>query len=80
MSSGKDENGYCYTEFEIENISDTPAYPVTVTLTDEQKRYFLNENFFMLKNGENKKLRITCDNGECGEIAVKAWNCNEITL
>lgn len=80
VSSGKDENGYCYTEFKIENISDTPAYPVTVTLTDEQKRYFLNENFFMLKNGEKKKLRITCDNGECGEIAVKAWNCNEITL
>ncbi|MBO5755447.1 MAG: hypothetical protein J6R89_05255, partial [Clostridia bacterium] len=65
---------YEYVDVAVKNLSDVPAYPVTLDLTDEDKRFFLDENFFLLKPGEEKMIRLTCDSGTCGTVVVSAWN------
>ena len=72
-ASGNDGK-YDFAEILIKNISDTPAYPVTVDLADGQKRFFLDDNFFMLKPHEEKKVRLTCLEGDIGDILVSFWN------
>lgn len=39
---------YAFSEVRIKNISDCPAYPVTFDLTDDEIRFFADDNFFML--------------------------------
>ena len=68
------EGKYPYADIIIKNISNTPAYPITLDLTDDNQRCFLNENFFLLMPGEEKKIRITCDKGEIKEVKVDFWN------
>ena len=65
---------YEWTDVCIENASDVPAYPVTVDLVDDAKRFFLDGNFFLLKGGEKKTVRVTCREGKTGEIRVSLWN------
>ncbi|MBE6584775.1 MAG: hypothetical protein E7649_07390 [Ruminococcaceae bacterium] len=74
------EGGYGYARVLIENVSDSPAYPVTIDLCDEQKRFFLDDNFFMLKPYEKKTVRITCDDSQVGNISVSLWNGESATL
>ena len=80
IGKGTDDFGYQYTEILIENAGEVPAYPVVLNLTDESKRFFLSDNFFMITPGEKKCIRITCDSGNCGEICVSAWNSESIVL
>lgn len=73
--SGKGMVGnYYFADVIIKNISSTPAYPVTIELCDEDQRFFLDDNFFLLKPEEEKKIRIVCDKGEIGEVMVNFWN------
>ena len=74
------EGNYKFTEIRIKNTSATPAFPVTVDLADDAKRFFLNDNFFMLKGGEEKVVRITCREGAVGEIQVGLWNGSPILV
>lgn len=74
---GTDELGYMYINISLENPSDVPAYPVTLSLADESKRFFLSDNFFLLAPGEKKNIKLTCDEGECGSVIVSAWNCDD---
>lgn len=67
---------YGWIEICIENTSDVPAYPVTVDLADDAKRFFLNDSFFLLKGGEKKIIRITCREGEPGDFRVSHWNAS----
>lgn len=80
VCNGVDEMGYCYTEILIENTADVPAYPIVISLTDETKRFFLSDNFFMVAPREKKTVRITSQSGECGEISVMAWNTEGIII
>lgn len=64
---------YSFAEVLIKNISKDPAYPVTLDVSDDKKT-FLNENFFMLKPNEEKKVCITCDIGDVGRIRISFWN------
>lgn len=68
------EGKYQFADIIIKNISNTPAYPITLDVTDDNQRCFLNENFFLLMPGEEKKIRITCDKGEIKEVKVDFWN------
>jgi len=71
---------YQYKDIVIRNVSDVPAYPVTVDLVDEEKRFFLDDNFFLLKGGEEKTVRITCLEGNMGNVCVSFWNGKEIIV
>ena len=73
VASGSDGR-YEFADVCIKNPSNVPAYPVTVDLVDEEKRFFLDDNFFMLKAGEEKTVRVTCDKGRVGDIRVSCWN------
>ena len=73
VASGSDGR-YEFADACIKNLSNVPAYPVTVDLVDEEKRFFLDDNFFMLKAGEEKTVRVTCDKGRVGDIRVSCWN------
>ncbi|MBQ2735000.1 MAG: hypothetical protein IJF33_04130 [Clostridia bacterium] len=68
------DGSYGWTDICIKNCSETPAYPVTVDLSDGRRRFFSDDNFFMLKGGEQKVIRVTCREGETGEISVGFWN------
>ena len=76
------ENGYRSYELVLTNTSDVPAYPVTATVLNENSRFFASDNFFLLKPGEEKQIRITCDGlseTEAADIKVEFWNAeNEI--
>ncbi len=75
MRVGEGSDGpYGWTDICIKNRSETPAYPVTVDLSDERKRFFLDDNFFMLKGGEHRVIRVTCREGKAGAISVGFWN------
>ena len=49
-------------------------------MTDDAKRFFLSDNFFMLKAGEEKTVRLVCRDGSADGIAVKLWNGEAVTL
>ena len=67
-------------EIAVENVSDHPAFPVTVDLENDEQRFFASENFFMLMPREKKTVRITCDKGEIGNVKVSLWNGTPITI
>ena len=80
VCGGGMEGKYNYTDVSIKNLSEFPAYPVTVDLEDESERFFLDSNFFMLKGGEEKKVRITCQSGKAENIMINCWNGEGIIL
>ena len=49
---------------------------------NENSRFFASDNFFLLKPGEEKQIRITCDGlseTEAADVKVEFWNAeNEI--
>ena len=63
-----------YGNIMIKNISENPAYPITLDLIDDDQRCFLNDNFFLLMPGEEKTIRITCDKDKIKEVKVDFWN------
>lgn len=74
-------NNYRSFDVRIENVSEMPAYPVTVEVTNGMSRFFANDNFFLMKPGEIRDVRITCDGlqeNEKADIVVKAWNAEEL--
>ena len=71
---------YAYAEVLITNISDTAAYPITLDTADEDSRCFLSENFFMLKQNEEKTVRITSDKKEIESIKITFWNGESIII
>lgn len=71
---------YPYADICLKNGSPVPAYPVTVDLEDEDGRCFLDENFFLLKPGEEKIVRLTRDRGEIKTIRVDFWNGAPIVI
>ncbi len=79
VKNGKDGR-YGFTDIRIKNVSDTPAFPVTIEPTDEQARFFLDDNFFLLKAGEEKNVRITLKDGEAEGLRVRLWNGEAFVL
>lgn len=79
IASGNDGT-YDFVEICIKNLSSVPAYPVTVDLEDDEKRFFLDDNFILLKGGEEKTVRLTCFEGNIGSIRVSHWNGNGIII
>ena len=73
VGTGRDGK-YEFVRIALENVSDVPAYPVTLDLADDQKRFFLDENFFMMKPMEKKTVRLTCLEGDIGKVLVRYWN------
>lgn len=71
------EGRYGFTDIEITNNSEFAAFPVTVETEDENIRFFLSDNFFLIKAGENKKVRITCDVDNDFNTVIKCWNADE---
>lgn len=67
-------DSYHYADVLIENISDISAFPVTVEPKDESARFYLSDNFFLLKAGESKTVRITSDTNGLEKITVNLWN------
>ncbi len=71
---------YDFAEISITNLSDIPAYPVTVDLEDDEKRFFLDDNFILLKGGEEKTVRLTCYEKGIGNIRISHWNGSNIVI
>jgi len=74
------DDTYHYADICMKNISDTPAYPVTVDTDNDTQRCYVSDNFFLLKPGEEKTVRITCDSGEPQNLVVDFWNGEKIKL
>lgn len=75
-----EDGSYRYAQLQITNLSDVPAYPVTIEQTDPDSREFLSDNFFLLKPGETKAVRITCDCGQVGQVRISCWNGKTLIL
>ena len=74
------ESGYKIYDLLITNNSGIPAYPVTVEVLNKSARFFASDNFLLIKEGEQKKIRVTCDglaDTEEAEIKVEFWNSEE---
>ncbi len=71
---------YHFADVILENVSDIPAYPVTLDLVNDEQRFFLSENFLMLLPGEKKTVRITCDTGIIDKIKISFWNGESIVV
>ena len=78
FNSGTNEYGYDFCDIHIKNTADTPCYPVTIGLCDENQKWYLSENFFMLMPNEEKQVRITANEGKCENIYIRSWNADEI--
>ncbi len=71
---------YHFADITVKNISDVPAYPVTLDLENANQRHFLNDNFFLLKPGEKKTVRLTCDSGKVETVKIDFWNGETISI
>jgi len=74
------EGRYSFADIEITNNSDVAAFPVTVETQDENIRFFLSDNFFLMKAGECKIVHITFDADEASDVVIKCWNGEEILV
>ena len=74
------EGRYSFADIEIINNSDVAAFPVTVETQDENIRFFLSDNFFLMKAGECKKVHITFDSNITSDVVIKCWNGGEILV
>lgn len=74
------EGEYPMAEILLKNAAEAPAYPVTLDLGDgEEGRCYLSENFFLLKPGEEKRVRLVADS-PFREVKICAWNAEEVVL
>lgn len=73
------EGKYAYADVLVTNVSDAPAFPVTLDIPDETARCYLSDNFFMLKSGESKTVRVTRDKGDVDEVFLSLWNGDLLT-
>lgn len=71
---------YHFADIALKNISDITAYPITAETVNEDQRFFLSENFFMIKPNEEKTLRITCDSGKVSDVKISFWNGDTLYL
>lgn len=63
-----------YSEYDllIKNTSDITAYPVIIKAKNERAKFFLSDNFMLIKPFEEKIVHVTSKNSE--EFYVEAWN------
>ncbi len=74
----KDTQGYRRIEVCVQNIGNTPVYPVTVDIYGDN-RFFADDNFFLLKPDEQRSFTITTDSAESKlKIILSGWNCDDI--
>ena len=79
VGEGRDGR-YEFADIRIRNTSAIPAFPVTVDVADDQKRFFLSDNFFLLKAGEAKTVRVTCDRGAVESVRIGLWNGDSVVV
>ena len=78
---GEGQDGrYEFVDICIKNIFQMPAFPVTVNLEDDRARFFLDDNFFLLKSGEQKTVRLTCREGSPKRVRVAFWNGDHVVV
>lgn len=80
IASTGSEGNYSFADIEITNNSEVAAFPVSVETQDENIRFFLSDNFFLMKSGERKKVRITFDDDKASDVVIKCWNGEEIVV
>lgn len=74
---GEDSFGYSKFAVSIQNTGKTPIYPITVDCEDDT-RFFADNNFFLLKEGEQRTITITTDsNRKALKVIVSAWNSED---
>ena len=79
VGTGQD-GSYQFVDIHIQNLSKTPAFPVTVDIEDDSVRFVLDDNFFLLKSGEKKTVRVTCREGAVGTVRVGLWNGDPVVV
>ena len=79
VGTGQD-GSYQFVDIHIQNLSQTPAFPVTVDIEDDSVRFVLDDNFFLLKSGEKKTVRVTCREGAVGTVRVSLWNGDPVVV
>ena len=79
VGTGQDDS-YQFVDIHIQNLSQTPAFPVTVDIEDDSVRFVLDDNFFLLKSGEKKTVRVTCREGAVGTVRVGLWNGDPVVV
>lgn len=77
----KGQNGrYGFADVCINNQSDVPAYPVTLELPNTEQRFFCDDNFFLLKPGEEKIVRMFCNKGTIENVTITMWNGESVHI
>lgn len=73
---------YQYIDVCIKNSSEAIAFPVTVDVDDDYARFYAEDNFFMMKPCEVRRLRIVCDRikSEKVPIRVACWNAEPVVV
>ena len=79
VGTGQD-GSYQFVDIHIQNLSQTPAFPVTVDIENDSVRFVLDDNFFLLKSGEKKTVRVTCREGAVGTVRVGLWNGDPVVV
>ena len=74
--------GYPRRTVMVQNMSDTPAYPVVLEVVGQDIRHMESDNFFLLAPGEQREVVVTLDRtvAETAQLAAKAWNCETVTV
>ncbi len=69
--------GAGYADLRVENAGEFAAFPVTLEPKQADLRFVLTDNFFLLKPGEARQVRMTWEPDKQTarvEIITKAWN------
>ena len=77
------QGSYPFFKVCVRNTSSVAAYPVTLEIENTSARFYASENFFLLKPGESRSIRLVCDGlsaEELATISISAWNANRFII
>ena len=73
-----------FVELSVENLAQTPAFPVAVTVTNDKTLLYSGDNYFMLDGGEKRvltmEIRLKSDEITELDLEISAWNADKICL
>ena len=76
------EQEHIFIDFELKNLSETPAFPVRIDIAEPQTLCAASDNYYFQSGGEVKRLHIEVWNKNPAlkslTLEISAWNANTI--
>lgn len=77
-------NEIAFVALTVENLTKTPAFPISITVLNDKTLLYAEDNYFMLDSSEkrllNMEVRLISDGITALDFEVTAWNTDTIHL